>query len=286
MCYRPRTYPVSKSISSAPLPIRCSLRSPPSAPPLPPCPTSAAGEGRRRPGAVQGKSARRAILRTIHPHHVFFRGSHAQARRPGTPAHHSPLFDLRTELGTGQGGAAERHGQHLDQEGRDTARHSEQHCEPCFAPIGWHWYLQVRTLLAYCDAAVIRHPGTGAVQEAAECATKPIINAGDGVGEHPTQALLDVFTMRQELGGTMDEGSTVITLVGDLKHGRTVHSLVRLLALHPSAQLRYVSPDSLKMPEHIIKSLAEQYPQLQQQVTRNFVAAQLAADGYRRSILR
>lgn len=123
----------------------------------------------------------------------------------------------------------------------------------------------VRTLLAYCDAAVIRHPGTGAVQEAAECATKPIINAGDGVGEHPTQALLDVFTMRQELGGTMDEGSTVITLVGDLKHGRTVHSLVRLLALHPSAQLRYVSPDSLKMPEHIIKSLAEQYPQLQQQ---------------------
>ena len=124
------------------------------------------------------------------------------------------------------------------------------------------------------------------MQEAAECATKPIINAGDGVGEHPTQALLDVFTMRQELGGTMDEGSTVITLVGDLKHGRTVHSLVRLLALHPSAQLRYVSPDSLKMPEHIIKSLAEQYPQLQQQVTRNFVAAQLAADGYRRSILR
>jgi len=122
----------------------------------------------------------------------------------------------------------------------------------------------VRTLLAYCDATVIRHPGTGAVQEAAECATKPVINAGDGVGEHPTQALLDVFTMRQELGGTMEQ-PTVVTLVGDLKHGRTVHSLVNLLALHSGVQLRYVSPDSLKMPPTIIKSLTEKFPQLQQQ---------------------
>lgn len=74
-----------------------------------------------------------------------------------------------------------------------------------------------------------------------------MINGGDGIGEHPSQALLDIFTIREELGTV---NKKTITLVGDLKHGRTVHSLVRLLTLY-DVQLRYVSPQSLKMPSHI-----------------------------------
>lgn len=77
-----------------------------------------------------------------------------------------------------------------------------------------------------------------------------MINAGDGVGEHPTQALLDIFTIRQEIGTV---NKLTITMVGDLKHGRTVHSLAKLLTLY-DVQLIYVSPPSLSMPDHIINS--------------------------------
>lgn len=77
-----------------------------------------------------------------------------------------------------------------------------------------------------------------------------MINAGDGVGEHPTQALLDIFTIRQEIGTV---NKLTITLVGDLKHGRTVHSLAKLLTLY-DVQLIYVSPPSLAMPDSIINS--------------------------------
>lgn len=81
---------------------------------------------------------------------------------------------------------------------------------------------------------------------------KPLINAGDGVGEHPTQALLDIFTIRQEIGTV---NSLVITMVGDLKNGRTVHSLARLLTLY-DVQLQYVSPPELGMPKHIYDYVA------------------------------
>lgn len=81
----------------------------------------------------------------------------------------------------------------------------------------------------------------------------PVINAGDGTGEHPTQALLDVFTIREITGRV--HGLT-ITMVGDLKHGRTVHSLARLLTLYNDVNLQYVSPSNLGMPEHITKYLA------------------------------
>src|SRR5215468_8791245 len=112
----------------------------------------------------------------------------------------------------------------------------------------------VRTLEAYVDAIVLRHPETGAAAIAAEAATKPIINAGDGIGEHPTQALLDLFTILEELGSL--NGLTV-TMLGDLKYGRTVHSLSRLLSLF-GARLNYVSPDILRMPAEIITELKEQ----------------------------
>lgn len=84
-------------------------------------------------------------------------------------------------------------------------------------------------------------------QRASHHCRKPLINAGDGIGEHPTQALLDIFTIREEIGTV---NGLTITLVGDLKNGRTVHSLARLLTLY-NVQLRYVSPPSLKMPTHI-----------------------------------
>src|SRR5512144_2776369 len=106
----------------------------------------------------------------------------------------------------------------------------------------------VRTLEAYADVIVLRHPEMGSAELAARYARKPIINAGDGIGEHPTQALLDLFTIQEELGRT--EGLT-ITMVGDLKYGRTVHSLARLLTLF-KVRLNYVSPDILRMPEYII----------------------------------
>jgi hypothetical protein len=95
-----------------------------------------------------------------------------------------------------------------------------------------------RTLECYADVMVLRHPVMGSAATAAAAVRIPVLNAGDGVGEHPTQALLDLYTIRSELGTL--EGLTV-TVVGDLKHGRTVHSLLKLLALFP-VQVIAVSP--------------------------------------------
>lgn len=109
----------------------------------------------------------------------------------------------------------------------------------------------VRTLECYTDVIVLRHPEVGASALAAKYARKPVINAGDGIGEHPTQALLDLFTIFEELGHV--DGLTV-TMLGDLKYGRTVHSLARLLSLF-NVRLVYVSPDILRMPPEIFAEL-------------------------------
>jgi aspartate carbamoyltransferase catalytic subunit len=106
----------------------------------------------------------------------------------------------------------------------------------------------IRTLESYSDVIVIRHPEVGAAATAAYYADKPVINAGDGVGEHPTQALLDLFTIVEELGKV--DGLT-ITMVGDLKYGRTVHSLTKLLVNY-DVKFRFVSPDILKMPDDVL----------------------------------
>ncbi len=111
----------------------------------------------------------------------------------------------------------------------------------------------VRTLECYADVIVLRHPEVGASALAAQYARKPIINAGDGIGEHPTQALLDLFTIIEELG---QADSLTVTMLGDLKYGRTVHSLARLLSLY-NVSLHYVSPDILRMPPEIIDELNE-----------------------------
>ena len=106
----------------------------------------------------------------------------------------------------------------------------------------------IRTLESYSDVIVIRHPEVGAAATAAYYAEKPVINAGDGVGEHPTQALLDLFTIVEELGQV--DGLT-ITMVGDLKYGRTVHSLTKLLVNY-DVKFRFVSPDILQMPSDVL----------------------------------
>ncbi len=109
----------------------------------------------------------------------------------------------------------------------------------------------VRTLECYADVIVLRHPEVGASALAAKYARKPILNAGDGVGEHPTQALLDLFTIVEELGHANE---LTVTLLGDLKYGRTVHSLARLLSLY-DVRLNYVSPHILPMPAEIVDEL-------------------------------
>ncbi len=100
---------------------------------------------------------------------------------------------------------------------------------------------------SYADAAVIRHPLQGSAQELAEGANIPIVNGGDGTGQHPTQALLDVYTIRKEKG-TLD--SLTIALLGDLKNGRTVHSLVPVLAKF-GFRFYFVAPAALRMPAEL-----------------------------------
>lgn len=102
----------------------------------------------------------------------------------------------------------------------------------------------IRTLEQYADVIVLRHPEIGSAQVAADYANVPVINAGDGAGEHPTQALLDLFTIKEELG-RLD--GLKIAMVGDLRYGRTVHSLTRLL-LQYKISLRFVSPEILRLP--------------------------------------
>lgn len=110
-----------------------------------------------------------------------------------------------------------------------------------------------KTVAQYADVIVIRHPRMGSAKEAADAASVPVINAGDGAGQHPTQALLDIYTIHKELGSLKN---LVVSLVGDLKYGRTVHALVELLSLF-GARLYFVSPGALRMPDEITSHLKE-----------------------------
>ncbi len=105
----------------------------------------------------------------------------------------------------------------------------------------------IRTVDGYADAIVIRHPEIGSAEAAAKATPKPVLNAGDGAGEHPTQSLLDLYTIGKEQKKV--DGLT-IALVGDLKHGRTVHSLATLLSQFKVSFL-FVSPQVLRMPSEI-----------------------------------
>lgn len=110
----------------------------------------------------------------------------------------------------------------------------------------------IKTVEAYTDVIVIRHSKEGAARLAAEASKNPVINAGDGPNQHPTQTLLDLFTIKKELG-RLDVN---VTLIGDLKYGRTVHSLAYALAMF-DASINLVSPKGLEMPEEVTTDLKD-----------------------------
>lgn len=104
----------------------------------------------------------------------------------------------------------------------------------------------------YCDALVIRHEMEGVSKFISDVVDVPVINAGDGAGQHPTQTLLDLYTIKKEIGSI---DNLKIALIGDLKYGRTVHSLANALTLYDNVELYFVSPDKLKMPNEILHDL-------------------------------
>ncbi len=104
----------------------------------------------------------------------------------------------------------------------------------------------------YADAIVIRHPKEGSARLAADVSNVPVINAGDGANQHPTQTLLDLYSIEKSLGKI--DGLS-IGLVGDLRFGRTVHSLASALTRFSKVKLRLISPDILKFPPHLIDEL-------------------------------
>ncbi len=111
----------------------------------------------------------------------------------------------------------------------------------------------LRVIDGYSDVIVIRHPKEGSAAFAAEICESPIINAGDGAGQHPTQTLLDLYTMLKEKGRI---SGLKVVLLGDLKYGRTVHSLAYALAVF-DAEILLCSPESLRMPKEVIRDLRE-----------------------------
>lgn len=111
-----------------------------------------------------------------------------------------------------------------------------------------------RVMESYIDLFVVRHPTKGVVQEFATATERPLINGGDGVGEHPTQALLDLYTIMKEQGRSFEQlDGLSIAMVGDLKHGRTVHSLTKLLSLFKNIHFTWIAPEPLKMPDSILE---------------------------------
>jgi aspartate carbamoyltransferase len=116
----------------------------------------------------------------------------------------------------------------------------------------------IRMVDQYVDFIAMRHPALGSAARAAEIAKAPVLNGGDGAGQHPTQALLDLYTLRSECGKI--DGTTLV-LCGDLKNGRTVHSGVEVYK-HYQVKLVFVAPEQLRMPDEItarLKSLGIQF---------------------------
>lgn len=113
----------------------------------------------------------------------------------------------------------------------------------------------IRTVSCYADAIVMRHPVAGSAEEAAKYTEIPFINAGDGGNQHPTQTLTDLLTIKS-LKGNLDNHT--IGLCGDLKNGRTVHSLVKSMSRYKGTKFIFISPDELKMPKYIRENIQEQ----------------------------
>jgi aspartate carbamoyltransferase catalytic subunit len=117
-------------------------------------------------------------------------------------------------------------------------------------------YDTARVISGYSDIIVMRHPQTGSVSEFAKASRVPVVNGGDGPNEHPSQALLDLYTIKKELlSNDRQIDGMNIAMIGDLKHGRTVHSLSQLLQLYDNITFTLISPLELKMPAEIVSEL-------------------------------
>ncbi|WP_299266505.1 aspartate carbamoyltransferase [uncultured Psychrosphaera sp.] len=117
-------------------------------------------------------------------------------------------------------------------------------------------YDTARVISSYSDVIAMRHPQAGSVAEFAEGSRVPVINGGDGANEHPTQALLDLYTIQSELRAFDQKVDGMhIAMVGDLKNGRTVHSLSKLLSMYKNVHLSLISPTELAMPDYVIDTL-------------------------------
>ena len=115
-----------------------------------------------------------------------------------------------------------------------------------------------QVLSGYSDVIVMRHPENNSVQRFADSSRVPVINAGDGSNEHPSQALLDLYTIQKELSQNDKSLDNLrIALVGDLKYGRAVHSLCKILSLYSNVKLNLISPDELKLPSEILNQLRD-----------------------------
>ena len=113
----------------------------------------------------------------------------------------------------------------------------------------------IRTVEGYCDCIVLRHFQAGSARAAASVSAVPLLNAGDGPGQHPTQALLDVYTIKRELGSL--DGGVRVALVGDLANGRTARSLAYLLSSFPGVSFVFVAPPVVRMGDDIKRFLDE-----------------------------
>ncbi len=112
----------------------------------------------------------------------------------------------------------------------------------------------IRTIACYADVAVMRHPKEGAPRIAANNTDMPVINAGDGGHQHPTQTLTDLLTIRRRKGGFTN---LKIGLCGDLKFGRTVHSLIKAMSRYEGVEFIMISPEELRVPEYVRKGVLE-----------------------------
>lgn len=117
-------------------------------------------------------------------------------------------------------------------------------------------YDTARVLSGYSDVIVMRHPDDGSVSEFAAASRVPVLNGGDGANEHPSQALLDLYTIKSEMAAHKRGIDRLrIAMIGDLRYGRTVHSLCKLLCLFEDVQVVLVSPDELRMPGEIVEQM-------------------------------
>ena len=114
-----------------------------------------------------------------------------------------------------------------------------------------------QVLSGYSDIIVMRHPEVNSVKKFAEASRVPVINAGDGSNEHPSQALLDLYTIQKELSqNDKSIDGLRIALVGDLKFGRAVHSLCKILSLYDDVKMNLISPEELKLPIELVESIS------------------------------